>query len=133
MTLRPLALGLASVAFVAAMASAPGASAVGSAASDEPWPPGNCPQGNFCVWSNWATIPDPAPTEPSVVTNQDWTGKAPALTYYNYTSRNADLGYLYTLPDGSQQPNTFCVPAHQGNIFYLPVEVTEVTFRDSAC
>jgi hypothetical protein len=129
MTLRPLALGLASAAFVAAMASAPGA----SAASDESWPPGNCPQDNFCVWSDWVTIPDSASTEPSVVTDQDWTGEAAALTYYNYTSRNADLEYLYTLPDGSQQPNTLCVPALQGNIFYLQVEVTKVTFRDSAC
>ncbi|MFF9690560.1 hypothetical protein [Streptomyces sp. NPDC014623] len=130
---RSLALGFASAAFVGAMLSAPGASAAGNGASDEAWPPGNCPQGKVCVWAHWA-FPEPAPVEtPSVAVAEEWSGDAPALTYYNHTPRNADLKYYYIWPDGSKSTSTLCVPSNSGNIFYVPVNVTAVTWHNGSC
>lgn len=113
------------------LATAPTASAAASG-TDEAWPPGNCSQGTFCVWPHWA-FPERAPVEtPSLVTDKQWSGSAPALTYYNYTTWNADLGYSYTWPDGSTSTYTTCVPPG-GNIFYLPVTVKKLSRHEGAC
>lgn len=126
MRLRSLVLGAVSVA-AAGLLAAP------TAAAEEPWPPGNCPQGAFCVWPNWAH-PEPAPVEkPSVVTYGEWAGEvAPARTYYNYTSRNVDLEYFYTWPDGSTTSSTNCVRPG-GTIFYTPMTVTKLTWHEGSC
>ncbi|MFJ6153630.1 MULTISPECIES: hypothetical protein [Micromonospora] len=127
---------LKSIAVAATMAglvaTAPAASAAAQEASDEAWPPGNCQPGTFCVWPNWA-FPEPAPVEtPSLVTSKEWSGSVPALTYYNYTSRNVDMEFVYTWPDGSTTTRTTCVP-RGGNIFYVPMAVTKLTWHEGAC
>ncbi|MBB5826538.1 hypothetical protein [Micromonospora carbonacea] len=113
------------------LATAPTASAAASQAS-EAWPPGNCAQGTFCVWPNWAH-PNPAPVEtPSLVSAGEWSGSVPAKTYYNYTPRNVDMKYSYTWPDGSTSHYTLCTPPG-GNIFYLPVTVTQLSWHEGSC
>ncbi|MFC5056476.1 hypothetical protein [Saccharothrix xinjiangensis] len=69
---------------------------------------------------------------PSLVTAGAWAGSAPALTYYNYTSRNFDVEYAYTWPDGSTKSAKTCA-GPGGNIFYLPVTVTKVSPHEGAC
>jgi hypothetical protein len=114
------------------LATAPAASAAASTTADEAWPPGNCQQGTFCVWPNWAE-PATGPTEtPSIVTSTNWSGSAPGKQYYNYTSQNFDLTYAYTFPDGEVMVRTFCVPSG-GNIFYIPVSVTSLTVHQGSC
>ncbi|MEU4793840.1 hypothetical protein ACFWRG_30950 [Micromonospora tulbaghiae] len=114
------------------LATATPASAAAPKSSDEAWPPGNCQPGTFCVWPNWA-FPAPAPVEtPSLVTSSEWSGSVPALTYYNYTSRNVDMEYVYTWPDGSTSTRTTCVPKG-GNIFYLPMAVTKLNWHEGSC
>ncbi|MFH8760550.1 hypothetical protein [Streptomyces atroolivaceus] len=70
---------------------------------------------------------------PSVAVAEEWSGDAPALTYYNHTSRNADLKYYYIWPDGLKSTSTLCVPSNSGNIFYVPVNVTAVTRHNGSC
>ncbi|WP_199440948.1 hypothetical protein [Umezawaea beigongshangensis] len=114
------------------LVTAPTASAAMSETSGEAWPPGNCPQDNFCIWPNWAH-PEPAPVEtPSLVTNREWSGSVPALTYYNHTPRSVDLEYSYTWPDGSTSSYQNCFDPG-GNIFYLPVTVTKLSWHDGPC
>ncbi|MGM1062500.1 hypothetical protein [Saccharothrix sp. Mg75] len=130
MRLKSVLLTVSAVA--ALLIGGPVASATASGTPDEAWPPGNCQKGTFCVWPNWAH-PLPAPVEtPSLATDREWSGSVPALTFYNYTSRNADLGYSYTWPDGSTSSHTICVPPG-GNIFYLPVTVTKLSWHQGSC
>ncbi|MDQ2587970.1 hypothetical protein [Saccharothrix yanglingensis] len=122
---------LLAVAAAGLLVTAPATSAAAST-SDEAWPPGNCQRGTFCVWPNWAH-PEPAPVEtPSLMTDTEWSGSVPAKTFHNYTSRNVDLGYSYTWPDGSTSNYTNCVRPG-GNIFYLPVTVTKVRWHEGSC
>ncbi|WP_320068414.1 hypothetical protein [Micromonospora sp. RTGN7] len=69
---------------------------------------------------------------PSLATATEWSGNAPALTYYNYTTHNVDMKWSYTWPDGSSSSSTTCVPAG-GNIFYMPVTVTKVSWHQGSC
>jgi hypothetical protein len=129
MRLKSVALAIAAAGL---LVTAPTASAAVSETPNEAWPPGNCQQGTFCVWPHWAH-PEPAPVEtPSLVTDDEWSGSVAALTYYNYTSRNVDLAYSYTWPDGSTSSYTTCAP-RGGSIFYLPVTVTKVSWHEGSC
>ncbi|MGC4805131.1 phosphoribosyltransferase domain-containing protein [Micromonospora sp. DT233] len=124
MKLKSIALA---VSVAGLMVTAPAASA-SAAAADEAYPPGNCPQGSFCVWPNWAP-PNTGPTEtPSVVATPAWTGSAAGKTFYNYTGREVDVTHSYTFPDGEVRTSTFCARVG-GNIFYAPQTVTKLSWH----
>ncbi|MFG1896333.1 hypothetical protein ACGFIP_20200 [Micromonospora zamorensis] len=128
MRLKSLALALSTAGLLAAIPAAP-ASADGPWPDEEPWPPGNCQQGTFCAWPNWAPV-NSGPTEtPSLVTTGPWTGSAPTKTFYNYTTANVELEYHHTWQDDSTVITHCATP--RGNIFYLQVIVTKVNWHGS--
>lgn len=109
------------------LATASPASAAASPTSDELYPPGNCPQGVFCIWPEW----NPWGT-PTLVTGTDWSGEVPGLYFYNRTSRSVDVTFSWTV-DTSGRMWTSCVDPGSGGDTYWHGNVTQVILRTSSC
>ncbi|SCF27577.1 hypothetical protein [Micromonospora chokoriensis] len=126
---------LTSIALAAAvagvLATAPAAPTASAQAANGGWPPGNCPQGTFCIWPNWDHPAEGPTATPSLVTSSEWSGNVTAFNYYNHTSRNAEItwsyNYLGTIHTGAE-----CVRPGGGN-FYVPLIVTKVTWQPRTC
>ncbi|GGS27448.1 hypothetical protein AB0E75_06585 [Streptomyces griseoviridis] len=119
MRLKALALAAVPAAFLGVMASAPSASA---------WSPGNCPVGSFCVWPEWWY--GDTDITPSLATETEWTGSAPGNIFYNNTSHDVTMTYAVVQEDGQGPTHTGCVSSISGSYFTMPMNVTEVKWRE---
>ncbi|WBB80228.1 hypothetical protein O7606_02240 [Micromonospora sp. WMMD882] len=121
--LKSLALAAAVAVVLTTASPAPAAT---TRAADDPWTPGNCPQGVLCIWPDfnpWGT--------PSLVTSADWSGNVTGLYFYNRTSRSVDILYTFKT-DPSGRTYERCANPGGGDL-YVHGNVTKVSFRAGAC
>ncbi|MFG1651527.1 hypothetical protein ACGFIE_16535 [Micromonospora sp. NPDC049275] len=117
---------------VGVLATAPAASAATSQAADGGWGQGNCPQSMLCVWPNWNHPPEGPVETPSVLTNSEWSGYAPAFNFYNGTSRNAEITWSFNYL-GTPLTGTICARAGGSGDLYVPMYVTKVSWQPRSC
>lgn len=118
MRLKSLVVAAIPVAFLGVMASAPSASA---------WSPGNCQTGTFCVWPEfWYGDTD---MTPSLVTDDEWSGSARGHIFYNRTSQDVTMTYV-VVGQEEKGPETACVSSNHGSYFTMPMDVTDIAWRE---